>query len=246
MIEILTRQLNPILSSLPWVGKYGGVIRPLTMTFEGEEGALVEKTFPISADYNSPEDCTGDFYMDLVPDSEKGAVLYWEATGDVTREGYADIGKRRNVLFTGNLRLVGWVNLLKLGLLNEFGAVDVLTAGLIKEIEQLNGKHFTYKGLFFRRVKWTFQGFQNKDQNIFGNYSYDDPGLLTYPYDYFAMLWNVSFILPLECITAYYTEFVEGCWDPVYAGRQLADLDSTANAPVYMEDLDGNILIDFE
>lgn len=244
MIEILTRQWNADLATLPWVGKYGGIVRPLTMVFEGPEESTVEKTFPVSADFHDPDNCAQDFYMDLVPDSDKGAVLYWESAGDLTRQEFAEKGKRRYVIFQGNVRLVGWINLLKLGLQDEFGAVEVLTAPIIKMIDStVKPTQFQYKGLYFHRVKWTFQGWEEKTPGIFDQYSYEDNSLLVYPYDYFAMNWTVSFMISLDCLADYYTNFVEGCWDPVYVGTELAELADLDEAG--LTDLDGTKLIDF-
>lgn len=239
------------ITALEWVDKYGGIVRPITVTFETEDDGVFEKTYPISADYYDrtgdevATDLPLDFYKDLVPDQTGGkrSLVYWENRSGVQIETERVGAKRAFLQCSCDIRLVAWLDLAGLGLLDQFGAVDKLKFELIATLDKKHGS-ITFENIVFNRFKMAFSAAPAKDENIFSNYTYDKPQtLFAYPYDFFALDFKTTWRTHKNCITSY-NNLDPVCFDPVYVGNYVL-ADHAANETHVLTDFDQTTLIDF-
>jgi len=176
-------------STLNWVDKTAGVVKPLRVKIKGGE----EKIYPVAL--NTSEDaCDTSTYTDLVPDSSKMSILYFEDEGsDVIESGckYTDI--------ECSLKLVCWLNLPKIN-------ADYTDALNIK-LDLINNipAHIANTD-WVTKIRVMFEGEEPKSAAIFSEYTYDEAEhqYLIYPYDFFALNYRVKFSIPMssECLTA--------------------------------------------
>ena len=197
LIQEAINLLKPAIIALPWVDRYGGVTQKITKSFQDDKDGLIQKSFPISCSVTDI-DCNNDQrYKDLVPDSSKSSVLYWEVTQGFSDQG-ADNGVKQRRILKGSARLVGWLNTDKLG-------VNVCnTAALaMRSLYPLLYSEFTSGGgsdLFNKaRLKFEFGSEEIKDKNIFSQYDYGKnvDGFLLHPYDFFAVNVTITAFIPL-------------------------------------------------
>lgn len=169
---------------LGWVQRYGGVVQ--TVELDTTKGA---KRFPVSCNVSEQDCINNQFYQDLVPDSNKLSLLYWEITqgfrdvGAVIRQGTDSIRRVR-----GSVRVVGWLNGQKLGYkeCNLAARASRTIWPIVNqriESDSLVGTEFENGYIQFRPL-----GEVVKDKEIFAKYDYENPSrYLLFPYDYFAI-----------------------------------------------------------
>ena len=98
----------------------------------------------------------------------------------------------------GRVRLVGWLNLQKLGIENEYNVAERIAFQLAGDIE---GTYQLSAPLSKAMATITPIGIQPKSANIFDRYTYDnESGFLLYPFDFFAFDFEVLLSLKLDCI----------------------------------------------
>lgn len=187
----LANILKAQIEGLPFIERLGGLVRTLTIS-EDVEGTKKRKTFPIDCSV-SADDCVRGKYQDLIPNDAKRSVLYFEEIGPVQ-----DIGRNReNYMFRSQLRLVGWLNLKKMGF------TDCTWSGkaVLQILSRLPRKPFNSGDLL--RIKITSVAEVEKQAaNIFGKYTYDEAinQYLLYPFDYFALNISTDFEVNPACI----------------------------------------------
>jgi len=175
--------LKDEISSLAWIEKIAGLVKPVTYKDKSGE----EKTMPV---YTSDTDlCHISHYEDFCPDSKKKSIVYFEDQGmDVLNAGcnYIDIET--------NLRIVCWCNL---KLINpEYSDAILLKLDIIKNITQNPANND-----WVTKIDVQFEGEETKSPDIFSDYTYDEQKqFLMYPYDYFALNYKVRYSVPVnEC-----------------------------------------------
>lgn len=176
--EILKDQI----SSLDWIDKIAGLVRPVT--FKDKAGNV--KTMPIYL--NGVDMCKASAYEDLVPDSSKKSILYFEDGGmDVINAGclYIDV--------LSSLKLVCWCNL---KIINpEYSSAIPMKLEILRTIPtKIDNTDWVTK------INVQFAG--EDMANPFTPYTYDEQKqFLIYPYDYFSLNYKVRFSVPLnaEC-----------------------------------------------
>ena len=182
------------LTTLPFLDKYAGVVKVLSYTDTDKDGKLVKKTFP--AECKTPintEPCDTSRYFDLCPDDKKKSVLYLEDKG--VRFTKID-GKK--IYYVASFDLVCWLNLPKLGVENcSFSAIavtNIIKLLIGKGIPVNNG---IYQQLFIKPVSES-----PKNINPFSKYSYnvENQQFLIFPYDFFVMSIEASFLIDADCI----------------------------------------------
>lgn len=142
---------------------------------------------------------------DLVPDDNKKSVFYFEDLGGSPFQGKEN---GNNLIFVSRLRLVGWLNLARLGK-TDCSITSKVVAHLITRIEsttQINHSPFT-------RLKIQVEGQMPKDPNIFSKYTYADEKVqfLLYPYDYFAINFKVTYSINKNCVPEFNTGIKIDC-----------------------------------
>jgi len=178
--------LNEI-SILNWIDKTAGVVKPLRVKIKGGE----EKVYPIYL--NDATLCDSSTYTDLVPDSSKMSILYFEDGGsEVIESGckYTDMET--------SLKLVCWLNLKRINV-DYTDALDI-KLNLINNIPaSIDNTDWVTK------IRVMFGSEEVKSADIFSEYTYDEAEhqYLIYPYDYFALNYRIKYSIPMDsdCLT---------------------------------------------
>ena len=183
MISKVAELIKSEISSIIWIDKIGGIVKPGRVKVAGED-----KIFPIYLN-DLADPCNASVYLDFVPDSKKMSIVYFEDQGiDVVNSGCT---------FTdciGSLKLVCWANLEKINI--DYTSAEILKLDLLKNIPaRLPNTEWVTK------ILATFEGEDIKSPAIFGAYTYDETmtQYLIYPYDYFALNYKVKFSIASEC-----------------------------------------------
>jgi len=210
MINKIIEPLSDILTALPYVDRYGGIVNtasrlvPIGETPEGQP--LYDKEyFPISCGVTAKECWEEGRYQDLIPNDEFSSVVYLEQTDGMRPDGIERIsGGRVFYKFTERLRLVAWLNLPRLGIEDCNGA-DAVTMGLIKNLNNEWDKLDEPMKIY--NLKTTVVGIEPKHQNPFEKYSYNEVAeMWLYPYDYVSIIIQVDVMLAEACLE----DFVPG------------------------------------
>lgn len=184
--NILTAYLTP----LPFADKVAGMTKTVTIADQDAEGRPTKRVFPIGCNV-SQDDCIRGKFKDLVPDKKYKSIMYFEDGGTrITSE------TPRDYVFTSSMRLVGWLNLQKLGK-TSCSLSGLAVAHILKALPT----DFNNNGIYQKiRIKSISQ--EIKSQTIFSKYSYkeDQVQYLMYPYDYFALNLTVDFVINKVCI----------------------------------------------
>jgi hypothetical protein len=181
--------LKSYLAPLPFVDRLGGIVRPITKTDrDGEK--TIKKTFPVDCNVTE-HDCIAGQYTDLVPNSKYKSIHYFEDNGTSILQRTA-----MDFHFQAKLKLVGWLNLKKLGK-TECSLSSLAIANILKAFPT----NYFNNGIY-SRIQISVLGQDPKDSRIFSKYSYSEEQTqyLMYPYDYFALNLSVGFSIREACI----------------------------------------------
>lgn len=195
LIQEALNLLTPEITTLGWVERFGGVVRTISRAFEDQNGEPKYKRYPVSCSV-SETDCENDQrYQDLVPDSSKSSVLFW----DVTR-GLYDVGQVERInarAMRGSARLIGWLNTDRLGV-NECNTAAKAIRSLLPIIFR-KFENNTAGDLFTNStVRFEFAGEAIKDDAIFQKWDFSrNSGFLMHPYDFFAIDVNIFAVVSL-------------------------------------------------
>ena len=197
LIQEALNLLTPDLIALGWVEFFGGVTQKVTQAMPNSTDGVVYKSFPISCSVTTAQCNNNQRYQQLMPDSSKKSVLYWEIT-----QGLSDVGIFRDNqqirILRGKARLVGWLNTQKLGV-NYCNAAAYAQRSILPILY----KKFTNGGgnalLEKASIDFFFSQEEKKDKDIFSQYDYgkDVDAFLLYPYDTFAMNVDITMRIPL-------------------------------------------------
>jgi hypothetical protein len=198
MISTIITELKTKILTLGLTERFGGLVQPVTQDLDGNRF-----TFPISCDVSGKECFETGKYADLVPNSSYKSVLYFEQIGDMGQPEY--VGPKRNALkWSATLRLVGWLNLDKLGE-TDCAVTDQVVYTIIDKVLENNGQYSITNAAFTNAtMNVRMDRIVKKSPDIFRNYTYSEfVGNLVYPFDYFAVDFDVDLIVPKSCIIAY-------------------------------------------
>lgn len=198
MIHTILDEIKGKILDLQYVERYGGIVVPVSQDVEDEDGRSKRITFPASWDGQGKACYAANDYFELAPNDVYRSVSYWELRGDavpfVPRRG--DRGKWYG--FRQSARLVVWLNLQVLGI-PETGNklsdhLSVLTMNALQGAHQVGVDYID-------GVRMTVERKVRKSMDIFGAYSYSDRNeLLLYPYDFFAIDFQVEWYIKRDCI----------------------------------------------
>lgn len=181
------------VAPLAFTERLAGLARLITINEQTESGSI-RKTFPVAFDV-CETDCVAGKYKDLTPNSNKKSVLYFE---EISAPQWVEQA-RSNFRFRSVIRLVGWLNLKKLGLTNNTWSADAI----IQILAKIPQKPFNNGNLLKIKVTNISEA-EKTAQNIFGKYTYDEAvnQYLLYPYDFFALNFTVDFEINPACYEA--------------------------------------------
>lgn len=182
--------LKGYIETLPFAGKVGGLVKPITYTSQTDKG-VIKKTIPVDCGVTHAN-CLKGRYTDLMPDSKYNSVMYFEDGGVRPSDNSA-----RDFSFESNLKLVCWLNLKKLG---KTGCSNTALA-IATILNTLPTR--TFNNGVYSRIFIAVTGEEIKSPQIFSKYTYDEEKTqyLMYPYDYFALNISVRFSISKSCIT---------------------------------------------
>lgn len=200
MNEKIASIIKAEIENLPFMGQVSGLVRPVRMQDVSSDNASV-KVFPISCDVSERE-CISGKYTDLVPDSKYKSIHYFEDMG-VTIAGQ----DQDTFSFEAKLRLVGWLNLKKLGK-TDCSVSHLAIAAILKAIRSkvFNSSPFT-------KISIRCTGIEPKSAAIFSKYTYSEEinQYLLFPFDYYALNFTVAFTVPYACIDQWVTSLPNNC-----------------------------------
>ncbi len=195
MLNEIANCLGKKIKALPFIERYGGLVRTVekTITVDPTIGLTKKIRFPVSC--NADPSCfQQEMYQPIVPNSAYKSIFYFEG-GKIQPIGRSGT-KLSQMKYRAVLRLVGWVNLAKLGLANcdDLGKV-------IKCV--LNGDILgTCKVSDSTKATVGMPTICESDPSIFSKYSYYDSIIqnLIYPYGYFALDFPIEISINAPCI----------------------------------------------
>lgn len=196
MIKEAIKTVADEIQLIDWVERYGGLVSAvIKKDVIGDNGQTITKTFPVSDTTTAKECWEQGKYQSLIPNSNYSSVLYWEQLTALTNQQI--IGAKKGVQeLRARVRLVAWMNLPKLGLESAAGA-----SAAFQLITKINGTRMMAAPNDNVKVRFEFLEKPQKDRALFSRYSYGDEiqNQLLYPYDYFALDFNLSIFVPLNC-----------------------------------------------
>lgn len=180
------------LSSLSFIDRLAGVVRIITKTDQDESNKTYVKKFP-AACLESFEACSTGKYMQLLPDSSVGCIVFLEDQGArlISTKGFKQYWK-------ASYTLVGWVNGKKLGK-TECSITGQAIASIIGKLSIVPFNNGNYHA-----VNIQVQGQNPKTGgNPFSKYTIDEEKMqyMMYPNDAFSLQLEVSFEIDKRCLT---------------------------------------------
>ncbi len=183
-----------------YVDRIKGVVKTLELHLEGK---IVR--YPIACDVDYKECKRSSVYLDLVPDSKKKSVFYFEEEGSrvVERKG-------RFIKMQSSLRLIGWLNIKKLGY-ETCSITSEIISDIIKTLPSTPFNTGKYIGM---NIQVTSQ--MPKNSSIFGKYTYNESQMqhLMYPFDFFALNLTVDYDINPNCLTDFDIQDPVTCYPP--------------------------------
>lgn len=194
MNKFLANILKTQLAGLPLIDKMAGMVQTVEYedtTYDETQTVPTKKVqkIPVSADV---ELSVGQILADLIPDSSKKGILYFEDNGVTSLGKQGEFNRYRS-----KLRLVSWLN--TKALTNDSKTiVPALINHIISKLEVLNA---TNSGNFIR-LAVIVDSMPRQDKNIFAQYSYDlyNTQYLMPPFDFFAIDLSIEFSMHPRCL----------------------------------------------
>lgn len=185
MIDIIAEILKDELSALSFSDVVAGLSRPVTKK-DGEK----DKTFPTSI--NTTTTCNTSQLKDLVPNSSKKSIMYFEDNGTSVLET-----QRRKIHYESNIRLICWYNLKKIN--QTLTDDNKLIANILKTItKRLDNQDY------ITGIRVIQNGIPVRD-GLFNEYDYDEVNtqFMTYPFGAFGIDLIVTYYVMTSstCIT---------------------------------------------
>ena len=211
MIRLIEQALRAQILDLGYVERYGGIVRPVTIRQEVDEGQYIAQTFPVSCGVTGTDCFDGGKYLDLVPDDQYRSVAYFEQRGGAALRESTTARK----IWAGveNVRFVAWLNYPALGLDDCRGPERFALATLARIVGTRN---FTVDGITGRLDVTEARILERDEREVFGRYSYaEKQWAFFWPYDFFAIDFTARVTIPggcledvtlgaaVECVTTY-------------------------------------------
>lgn len=181
--------LNTYLTTLSFFDRVASVVRPISL-ITGAADKPVKKVYPVDCGVTQKQ-CVSGRYSDLIPDTAKKSVHYWEDGGVRSIQS-----NERDLRFESSLRLVGWLNLKKLGKTN----CSVSAQAIMQIINTLPLGRFNSGE--FKNIQLISISEAAKNSAIFSKYTYDETvtQYLMFPFDYYALDITLRFTISKACI----------------------------------------------
>ena len=225
MVAAIADILKAQLSGLDWIERFGGLVIEAKKadTRKADNGDVVTvgwQSWPVACDVNV-ERCFEDAakLKWFIPESSLAAVAYFVDNGGTSFVGFDEFTPRRGgLIYRFNLKFVCWMNMKRLG--------DAITSGECwvadKLVPYVIAEFFgtapgaaatvfdagTPKALAYRQVEVTSVSQVQKSPQIFAPFSFwnlpDKQAMFVWPYDYFALQIQGTFVLNRFCLPELY------------------------------------------
>lgn len=227
MVAAIADILKSRLSALDWIERFGGLVIEAKKadTRIGDKGEIITvgwQSWPVACDVNA-ERCFEDQakLKWFIPESSLAAIAYFVDSGGTQFVGLDGITpKRGGLVYRFNLTFVCWMNMKRLGdaiTSGECWAADKLVPYVIAEffgdytaaeIAAVFGGADTPKAKAYKQVEVTSVTQLRKSPQIFAPFSFwnlpDKQAMFVWPYDYFALQIQGTFILNRFCLPELY------------------------------------------
>lgn len=168
MNKDLASFLKSRLTMLPFVDVLAGLAETVEkVQYGGEDRAIItsRNRFPVATDVNKGDNEPISPETDLIPDSRRKSIIYFEDNGAVigsTVDGTTN--------YTSNLRLVCWLNR-RLLIGNDYQSVSAYCiASILKKVSQQNPLNFSpFINLTVKAIRLPVG-----DSGLFSRYTYDE------------------------------------------------------------------------
>lgn len=211
MIRLIEQSLCSAILGMGYIERYGGIVRPVNIRQEADEGVFVDRIFPVSCGVTGTDCFDGGKYLDLVPDDQYKSVAYFEQRGGASLE--QSTVHRKMWSGVEQVRFVCWLNYPALGLDDCRGPERFALATLAQIV---GTRDFTVDGISGRLDISRASIAERDPAQVFGRYSYaDKQWAFFWPYDFFAIdftakvtilggcLEDVTLGEAVECVTTY-------------------------------------------
>lgn len=186
MINDIANILKSQIEDLNWIETIEGIVKPLKYRQKGGK----EVTIPAVINA-TPTLCQQGKYLDLLPDTKKKSIIYFEDGGFDEIDSFSCHYLRYEAI----LKLICWVNL---KLINQtYNSTTLLEQSIIKAIPYQITNSSPYI-----KITATMNKMLKKGADLFTDYSHDEiqSQFITYPYDCFGIEWKVEFSIHKSCI----------------------------------------------
>jgi len=189
MIKKIVKEILPYLEALNFAETVVGCVTTMSVNRPIKDNKVTIKKFPAYINENITS-CANSDYIDLVPNSDKKSIIYFEENGITTNlinKDYMEV--------EASVRLVFWCNLKRIN--STLKDTELLKLNIIKaiptELQNINPYSF---------IRVILKGEGKKDVSIFNKYTYneEEKQYLIYPFDYFALNYNISFNAGINCV----------------------------------------------
>ena len=189
MIKRIISEILPSLEALNFADVVAGVVTTLSRNKPIKDNKVIIKKFPVY--YNDTKTtCETSDYIDLVPNSSKKSIMYFEENG-------FSVTQINNNIFecVASVRLVCWFNLKNIN--DTLTNAELLKLNVIQAMPSAIDNVNPYS---FIRVDLTSE--ETKSVAIFNKYTYneEEKQYLIFPFDYFALNYDISFYVGKNCI----------------------------------------------
>lgn len=197
MINAVNLYLESIIKAMPFVQRWGGLVRHLDRPVMDGATKLGTDIWPVTCDLD-PADCfTNDTYKRLEPKEEYTSVFWFKEGGrmDLVRSN----GDEH--VYNFEIDLVGWLNLAKMGYaecsISQFCGL-VFTRDLLKKFNPPGANaELSHTVLVVKRLRHMTGG----HKEIFEPYSFrESQHLFVYPYEPIGVTISGDFYVKGDCV----------------------------------------------
>jgi hypothetical protein len=189
MIRKIVKEILPYLSVLNFSETVAGCVTTLSVNRPAKDNKVVIKKYPVYINTNK-DVCDNSDYIALVPNSDKKSIIYFEENGIRSK-----MINNNLIEITANVKLIFWCNLKRIN--STFTDAELLKLNIIKAIPDTIANIFPYS---FVRINYI--GEDAKNVSIFSKYTYneEEKQYLIYPFDYFALNYEILFQVGKNCV----------------------------------------------
>ncbi len=223
MVSVIANILKERLATLDWVERFGGLVVAAAKpnTLQSADGAFVNAGYqywPVACEVNA-ERCFEDHakLKWFVPESSLSAIAFFVDNGGTQYVGIdPNTPKRAGLVYRFNLKLLCWMNLKRLGDAIANGscfASDRVIPYIIAELwgEQLATTVYaadSVEAKAYQSIEVTSVSPLKREPSIFNPFTFaslpDKQALFIWPYDYFGLAIQGTFILNRNCLADLY------------------------------------------